>query len=266
MTAAAGWPHEAMTAESAGPIVDELLGHLRAPLTVALGRVLIPLYVAGWRAGEHAAHDALTRRDRALVKADEIDDLLDALDLSIDWEAWTPGDTQAAGIVYGDGLQALLTAAIGQPGNDGWAARATARGQVLASIADTRLAKLGAVLAQSLAEGWAVDTLTTELEGLLDDPAWADMVAVTETARAMTAASLATYGAHGVPDKEFLTAEDGRVCVRCDDNADQGAVPIATSFAHGDPPVHPACRCAVLPVLGLHDDLTDVTPEVDSAE
>jgi hypothetical protein len=261
LTAADGWPHEPMTADSACSIVDDLLGKLRQPLSAALGAVLVPLYVAGWRAGEHAAHHTLT-----VTKADDpdLDALLDDLDLDLDWSTWTPGDAHAAGIVYDDGLTRLLTAAIGQPGHGGWASRAAARGSILASIADSRLAKLGAVLAESLADGWGLGELATHLEDVLDDAEWADMVAVTETARAMTAASLATYGAHGIADKEFLTAPDDNVCELCETNAAQGAVPIGTSFAEGDPPVHPRCRCAVLPVIADGVEPADV--EVDSGE
>lgn len=211
----------------------------------------MPLIVHGWLAGETAARRMLTT---LTGKTDE-PDLQALLTGSIDWSDWLPGDETAAGIVYGDGLMALLQQIVGvTPGTEGWAVRAAARGSILASIEDGRLDRVANALAQALSDGSSTAELTKVLAAVLDDPQWAEMVAVTETARAMTASSLATYAANGITAKQFLTAEDDVVCAFCNGNEDSGPVPLMGEFPYGDPPVHPMCRCALAPVTLLGTD------------
>lgn len=253
VAAVEGSPHTGLTVESARPFVAEHLRNLAGPFQTGLVQALVPMYLASWAAGEHAARDAIRRR--TLTKADNPDGgepetpAEFIAEFGLDWETWTPGDLRAAGIVYDQGLKDLLLHAVGHSST--WASRATGRGSILASIADTRLGKLGDVLAEALAAGDSTDTLTKTLTQVLDTPTWAGLVSTTETARAMTAATLQTYVAHQVPGKEFLTADDDRVCVLCDANEAEGPVPLTDRFVNGDPPVHPACRCALLPALAL---------------
>jgi SPP1 gp7 family putative phage head morphogenesis protein len=150
----------------------------------------------------------------------------------------------------GEGLQALLDRA----------------GVTIGSIAENRLDALAEVLAQALDEGWSVDRLAAALGDVLDDPRWADLVAVTETNRAVSAATLQRYFDNGVPAKEWLTALDDRVCRICSINQDDGAISLGAYFSSGDdaPPGHPNCRCALGPaweVASSNADLTDATAE-----
>ena len=166
--------------------------------------------------------------------------------VSVDWSAWTPGDPQAALLVLGEdgagsGLQILLDQA----------------GISVDSIARSRLGKLAKALAKALERGDSADTLAAVLRGILDDPAWAEMVAITELARATSAASMNTYRDNGVEATYWATADDDRVCLPCEENEAQGAVPLGASFPSSDvsPPGHPLCRCALTPVIVSRADI-----------
>ena len=98
-----------------------------------------------------------------------------------------------------------------------------------------------------------------------------EMIARTETIRASNAGTEALYGAWGVQYKEWLTAIDDRRCLWC---AEMHGKVIGTGdkwFSKGDtftvgegenarvlslgfedithPPLHPNCRCTLIPVL-----------------
>jgi SPP1 gp7 family putative phage head morphogenesis protein len=126
----------------------------------------------------------------------------------------------------------------------------------ISSVAATRFDELAEVLATGVKQGLSASTLAKDLRDALEDERWAETVAVTETARAMSAATQATYLANGVERKTWLLAPDQRVCDRCEGNASQGAIPTTDQFASGDahPPAHPRCRCALVPVIELADD------------
>jgi len=155
-------------------------------------------------------------------------------------------------------LALLIAQAVGLEAD--WHRRASARGSLLASIEDRKLDVLADTVADAVARGASAQTLERTLRDVLDRTTWSDLVATTELNRAMTAAALDTYQQQGVPAKRFVISPvdtilhpDGsaarvdRVCRRCHANADAGPVPLSAEFPEGDPPVHPACRCAVVP-------------------
>jgi SPP1 gp7 family putative phage head morphogenesis protein len=156
----------------------------------------------------------------------------------IDWGTWEPGDVEAALAVLGEsgagsGLAAMLDQA----------------DITIQSIAANRMSELAQVLADGLLNGDNATTIARAVAELLDDPVWAELVALTETTRAVTRASLDTYARNGVEAVEWLTAEDQRVCQLCAGNEDDGPVLLGQSFGSGDPgpPAHPSCRCALAP-------------------
>ncbi|WP_019059947.1 phage portal protein [Streptomyces prunicolor] len=157
---------------------------------------------------------------------------------TVDWSGWTPGDPDAARLVTArgatNGLQDLLDDA----------------GLTIRSVAATRMDRLANVLSDALARGDSADTLSVSISHLMTDPAWAERVAVTEIARAVSTATLNTYRANGVRQKMWLVSPDTRVCDRCVDNESAGELDLNDSFPSGDqlPPAHPSCRCALLPV------------------
>lgn len=156
---------------------------------------------------------------------------------TVDWSKWRPGDPDAARLVRptgaANGLQTLLDDA----------------GIVIRNVAANRMDRLAKVLSDALARGDSADTTAISIEHLLADPAWAERIAVTEIARAVSAASLFTYRLNGVRQKSWLTAVDQRVCPVCLTNEGAGAIPLSQAFpsGHAMPPGHPSCRCALLP-------------------
>jgi SPP1 gp7 family putative phage head morphogenesis protein len=128
-----------------------------------------------------------------------------------------------------------------------------AAGVTISSVAATRFDEMAEVLATGVEQGLAPKRLARDLRDVLDAPQWAETVAVTETARAMSAATQATYEANQVGQKLWLLAPDQRVCKVCAANAAQGPVATNDQFASGDafPPAHPNCRCALMPVIDL---------------
>ncbi|MHB8668811.1 MAG: phage minor head protein [Burkholderiales bacterium] len=197
---------------------------VQAGVTVApddLLAVIRDIYGDSWIAGAHAA--TVEQGGGASVVGS-----LSGLDAEIDWDSWAPGWAAAAVKDADGGLAELLdTAAV------------TVKG-----ITGTALDRLGNLIAEGLAAGDSTDDIAASLDELIADPARAEMIAQTETARAMSAASLDTYKANGVDLLDWLTAAGA--CPSCDDNAAQG--PYAPDD-FPDLPGHPKCRCAAVPHL-----------------
>jgi SPP1 gp7 family putative phage head morphogenesis protein len=160
---------------------------------------------------------------------------------TVDWSAWAPGHADAARLVAStgasSGLETLLEDA----------------GVTIRSVAANRLDKLAQALSEALARGDSADTLARDLRGILDDPAWAERIAVTEIARGVSAATAFTYQANGIRQVSWLTAVDQRVCAVCVSNEGAGAIPLGSSFPSNVqyPPAHPSCRCTLYPETGL---------------
>lgn len=153
---------------------------------------------------------------------------------TLNWSAWRPGNAEAArqlaGEEGGDGLAKLLDQA----------------DIVIQGISDDTLKRLGQVLAQSAEAGDSVDTTAKAVRDVLDDPGRAQMIAHTELARAVGAASLDTYERNGIPGKSWLTYHP---CPICEANEEAGVIPLDQDFPSGDaaPPAHPRCRCTIMP-------------------
>ncbi len=110
---------------------------------------------------------------------------------------------------------------------------------------------LNSTVAQAIDEGWSNERLAQEIEDSQGfSPERAEMIARTETAFADVAGNMEAYRASGqVAQKQWITGAD---C--CEDCAalDGEIVDLDDNFPNdgGDgPPLHPNCRCDVLPVL-----------------
>jgi SPP1 gp7 family putative phage head morphogenesis protein len=200
------------------------LEHNVPGLATALKDTLGSVYLDGYVIGVLAA-EALVAAAAAVV----------------DWGGWTPGDANAARLLLGrsgtgDGLESLL--------NDS--------GVTIRSVAAGRLDAVGRVLAEGVENGDSPATIAEAIEGELTDPSRAEMIATTELARAMSAASLGTYLANGIEAVEWISAGDGRVCNPCQINVEAGPRRPGSFFPSGEsaPPGHPWCRCALVPVTG----------------
>ena len=75
------------------------------------------------------------------------------------------------------------------------------------------------------------------------------MIARTETANALSQASLDSMKDMGIEGKEWITAGDDRVSEECQMNEAEGVIPVNQAFSGGvmAPPQHPDCRCTVAP-------------------
>ncbi|WP_034302526.1 phage portal protein [Herbaspirillum sp. RV1423] len=115
---------------------------------------------------------------------------------------------------------------------------------------------LNSTVAQAMEEGWSNERLAQEIEdSTAFSPERAEMIARTETAFADVAGNMQAYRTSGqVAQKQWITGAD---C--CDDcqELDDVIVDLDDNFPNdgGDgPPLHPNCRCDVLPVLTDKDD------------
>lgn len=87
-----------------------------------------------------------------------------------------------------------------------------------------------------------MDAWDTGLAGM--SRARANMIAITETARAETFGQFVALMQSGVKYKEWLTTVGA--CRICADNEAQGPIPLMQPFPSGQlmPPAHPICRCS----------------------
>lgn len=112
---------------------------------------------------------------------------------------------------------------------------------------------LRADVGEALTEGWSNAVLAEKIGesyGFSEDRAM--MIARTETAKAASEGALNSYVSSGAVDgKYWSTAEDDRVSEECEENANAGIIALEDDFPSGDqaPPVHPNCRCAVVPFI-----------------
>ena len=76
-----------------------------------------------------------------------------------------------------------------------------------------------------------------------------ELIARTETANALSEASLDRMDDMGIDGKEWITAGDARVSEECEANENEGVIPIGQTFSGGvmAPPQHPDCRCTLAP-------------------
>ena len=76
-----------------------------------------------------------------------------------------------------------------------------------------------------------------------------ELIARTETAEALSQASLDNMEAMGIDGKEWITVGDDDVSDDCRGNESEGVIPVGQTFSGGvsAPPQHPDCRCALAP-------------------
>jgi len=197
----------------------------------ALQEALDAVWASGWILGTDYATEAM--RIASIKKAPTF---------SIDWSKWKPGQPAAEALVRPPrGLKRLL---------------AKHRNQTIKGISDTNLDRIGTVLADGLAVGAdrrsiARDIMTLGIEGIMGDAKRAMTIALTETSRAVGAATLERYQEMGLRFHEWLTVEGEGVCEACDENALAGPIAVGSEFPSGDlsEPAHPNCRCKMIPFI-----------------
>jgi hypothetical protein len=181
----------------------------------------------------------------ACVARAQVGDLRKAATLKVDWDGWKPGDIDAANLLVADldsnGLRELQARS----------------GFVMRSINETRMTELSNALSNAVGQGLSQSATAALIKDKIGGASrWANVVANTETRRAVTAATLDTYAVAGIGMKEWATA--GNAVDECKDFEDDGPIPLDGMWGDvSGPPAHPNCLCVVMPVLG---EATPVTP------
>jgi len=194
------------------------------PIKAALTKI----YTDGFLLGLDASTEAIDRAEKSFNKAA----LTKADDAYVDWDNWKPGNRAAALLYRPTGaFKTLLDNA----------------GIVSKKIAANGFDRIGTALADSIAAGFSPARAAKVITEKIGDPARALTIAITEQNRAMSLASMQNYQQYGVEKVEWSGANP---CDICAPNEGQ-VVALGELFNSGDtePPVHPNCRCAVLPVI-----------------
>lgn len=250
----ADWEHQNFTTMSRADARDWARIHAKPVNQKALRDAIRNIIAFGYAMGEDVgkAYYAKAKTGASITKAaPNAKDINDWLHL---WDTWTPGYQPAALLVKPRGsLSKLLEDS----------------GVTITSIQTTSLNRLGTILGDALAKGWAGDKLANEIEGLLTDPSRALMIANTEMARAMSTATMDTYRGFGVEKVEWLHA-DLCNCDLCNNAEDMGPQDIGFDWSEGDdvtePPMHPNCICTIAPVIDDGEsDFVDVADSIDLA-
>ena len=112
--------------------------------------------------------------------------------------------------------------------------------------------RLADTIARGIKNKRGIPGLARDIRGTFADMTKyrSELIATTETADALSAASLNTMEDMGIDGKEWVTVGDARVdTVDCLPNEAQGVIPVRQAFqsGHMGPTAHPGCRCTVAP-------------------
>jgi len=205
------------------------------PIKAALIKIYADGFLLGLDASKEAVGQAVRAQEKAKTKAikDELMSMAagDGSDY-VDWNNWKPGN-RAASLLYRPtgAFEKLLSDA----------------GITSKKIAANGYDRIGTALADSIAAGFSPARAAKVITEKIGDPARALTIAITEQNRAMSLASMENYAKYGLEKIEWSGANP---CDICAPNEGQ-VVTLGEPFNSGDtePPVHPNCRCAVLPVI-----------------
>ena len=194
--------------------------------------VMERVYAEGWVTGEAGANEAIAEAYEKRKAAD--DDL-------IDWSTWNPGDYAAALLLKPSKAFQRFLASFGI---------------ILKDITNTTVNDIGTALADALEQGLSANQAAKLIKNHVASPARALTIAITEQNRAMSAATINRYKEMQIGQMEWEVSDP---CPKCAMNAGQ-VVPIGGTFNSGNtqPPAHPNCRCALLPVI---PDFSEDIPE-----
>ena len=198
------------------------------PITAVITKLYADGYLLGEAAAQEAVAQARSKADKSLTKADA----------RVDWSSWTPGNKATALILRPRGaFKKLLDGA----------------GIVSKAIAKAGYDRIGTALADAIAAGVSPTQAAKLITEKIGDPARALTIAITEQNRAMSVAARFFYEESGVERVEWNAVQPCDICAPNDGQV----VNLGQAFDSGDtePPAHPNCRCALLPVIeGMVDD------------
>lgn len=126
-----------------------------------------------------------------------------------------------------------------------WSAEQSAK--LVTKIDSVTRDRLASVIATGIEDQLGVPGTARLVRATVDDMSVSRslMIAATEVNDAFTFAALTKMSAIGVEYKQLILSPDA--CEICQENDDEGPIPVDDNFASGDdgPPFHPLCRCAV---------------------
>lgn len=205
----------------------------------ALVRLWTEAYVLGQLAAREAIQQAIE-----LKKAGDTD--------YIDWDNWQPGDEVAAALVNPPGaLERLLNAG-----------KARIKG-----LEKETYNEIGSALGESIALGLSGRQAARLIQNNVQSASRALTIAITETCRVRSLASMETYKEFGLEQHEWLPINPCDICAL----NDGAVVNIGSPFPSGviQPPQHPNCKCAVMPVIPdmsetpNENGVIDIAPQQD---
>jgi len=184
---------------------------------------LVRLWTEAYVMGQLAAREAI-QKTKELQKAEDKD--------YIDWDNWVPGDEVTAALVRPpDALKRLLDAA----------------GKRIRGLEAETYNEIGSALGESIALGLSGSQAARLIQGHVQSASRALTIAITETNRVTSYAAMETYKQYGLEKQEWQATSPCNICA-----INEGAVvAIGSPFPSGviQPPQHPNCRCALLPVI-----------------
>jgi len=111
--------------------------------------------------------------------------------------------------------------------------------------------RLAHTISDGIARKRGIPGLARDIRGTFSDMSKyrSELIARTETANALSTASLDNMEAMGIEGKEWVTAGDDKVSDECLGNEAEGVIPVGQAFSGGvmAPPQHPDCRCTLSP-------------------
>jgi hypothetical protein len=212
----------------------------------AVYTALVRLWTEAYVLGQLAAREAIQQAIE-LKKAGDTD--------YIDWDNWQPGDEVAAALVNPPGaLERLLNAG-----------KARIKG-----LEKETYNEIGSALGESIALGLSGRQAARLIQNNVQSASRALTIAITETCRVRSLASMETYKEFGLEQHEWLPINPCDICAL----NDGAVVNIGSPFPSGviQPPQHPNCKCAVMPVIPdmsetpNENGVVDVAPESDLVE
>ncbi len=116
---------------------------------------------------------------------------------------------------------------------------------------DVTRERLARTISQGIANKRGIPGLSRDIRNTFADMSKyrSELIARTETANALSTASLDSMADMGIDGKEWVTAGDANVSEDCEANEAEGVIPVNQAFSGGvmAPPQHPDCRCSVSP-------------------